>query len=307
MQYSQIYTISLDFPFITIESIFLKSKIIKELFENDIVKIKNYIGSDFNIDGSGFLFHGINNSTLSIEITSKNITNFMKSYFLKILNINDFYIKENITIEINIYNNSYNNNTVIEFCFGECINNDYTKWVRAKLLKLKIKSYFEYICIKLKKYIINISNISYIRYIKMYHSIMIKVNYKTVSKYFKDFNYTAKAIGTNQLLDIKYNNNLTYSVNMNNGIIVNYQIYKEIKNLEESETLFFHKFKGNEPALNEWTKIDFFNIDKNICLLIHETKLPENINSVLYNTIYDFTIYVLKKLKIYIESNDKYN
>ena len=139
MKYFQIHIANLEFPFIVIESIFLNSKILKEIFESPIVKIKYYIGSDFNIDGSGFLFHGINNSTISVECTSKYMTNFMKSYFFKILNINGLHITENIGIEINIYKNSNNNTTIIEFSIGgEYNNNDYTKWVRDKLLELKI-------------------------------------------------------------------------------------------------------------------------------------------------------------------------
>ena len=42
MQYCQIYIISLEFPFNVIESVFLKSQIINELFESPIVKKKNF-------------------------------------------------------------------------------------------------------------------------------------------------------------------------------------------------------------------------------------------------------------------------
>ena len=304
MKYFQIHIANLEFPFIVIESIFLNSKILKDIFESPIVKIKNYIGSDFNIDGSGFLFHGINNSTISVECTSKYMTNFMKSYFFKILNINDLYITENIGIEINIYKNSNNNTTIIEFSIGEYNNNDYTKWVRDKLLELKIKKYFEYISGRIENYILNENNISNIRYTKMYHSILIKVNYKIACKYLKNFNNIAKAIGADKFWDIK-KNNLTYSVNMKNGVSVDYKIYQEINNFDESKSLIYHKYKDGRPALNEWTKLDFYNIGKDICLLIHETKIPENINSFIYITINDFTTYILKKLKIFIESENK--
>ena len=304
MKYFQIYIANLEFPFIVIESIFLNSKILKDIFESPIVKIKNYIGSDFNIDGSGFLFHGINNSTISVECTSKYMTNFMKSYFFKILNINDLHITENIGIEINIYKNSNNNTTIIEFSIGEYNNNDYTKWVRDKLLELKIKKYFEYISGRIENYILNENNISNIRYTKMYHSILIKVNYKIACKYLKNFNNIAKAIGADKFWDIK-KNNLTYSVNMKNGVSVDYKIYQEINNFDESKSLIYHKYKDGRPALNEWTKLDFYNIGKDICLLIHETKIPENINSFIYITINDFTTYILKKLKIFIESENK--
>lgn len=303
MQYCQIYIINLEFPFKVVESVFLKSQIINELFESPIIKIKKFLGSDLNIDGSGFLFHGKNNFQITVECTSKNLANFMKSYLFKILNINDCYIKENISIEINIYKNSSDNTTIIDFCFGHFNNNDYTKWVRDKLFDLEIKRYFQNMCIRIKNYILNSSNR---QYIKMYHSLLIKTNYEIAYKIFKDFNNTAKVLGTDKVWEIEYKDNSIYSVNMNNGVSVDYHIYKEIENIyNKSKSIFYHKYKDNIPALNEWTKIDFFCIDKNKCLLIHETKLPEKISSFLYHTIDVFTVYILKKLRILMESKNK--
>ena len=303
MHYCQIYIINLEFPFNVIESIFLEPQIINKLFESPIVKIKKFLGSDLNIDGSGFLFHGINNSKISVECSSKNVPNFMRSYIFKILNINDFYIKENISIEINLYNNSSDNTTIIDFCFGHFNDNDFTKWIRDKLFDLEIKRYFQNMCIRIKNYILKSPNK---RYIKMYHSLLIKTNYEIAYKIFKDFNNTAKVLGTDKIWEIKYKNNSTYSVNMNNGISVDYHIYKEINNIfNKSKSIFYHKYKDKIPALNEWTKIDFFYIDQNKCLLIHETKLPEKISSFLYDTINIFTVYVLKKLRILMESKNK--
>lgn len=303
MQYCQIYIINLEFPYNVIESIFLESQIvIKDFFESPSVKIKKFLGSDLNIDGSGFLLYGINNSQISVECTSKRLSNFMKSYCFKILNINDCCIKENISIEIDLYKNSSNNTTIIDFSFGHFDNNQYTKLIIDKLFDLKIKKYFQNICIRIKKYILNSYNK---RCIKMYHSILIKTNYEIAYKIFKDFNNTAKVLGTDKVWEIEYKNNSTYSVNMNNGVSVDYHIYKEIENIfEKSKSIFYHKFKGKIPALNEWTKIDFYFIDKNKCLLIHETQLPENISSFIYGAINAFTIYILKKLRILMESND---
>ena len=227
----------------------------------------------------------------------------MKSYLFKIVNLNGCSIKENISIEINLYKNSSDNTTIIDFCFGNFNNNNYTKLIRDKLFDLEIKSYFKNMCIRIKKYILDSSNK---RYINMYHSLLIKTNYEIAYKILKDFNNTAKILGTDKVWEIKYKNNSTYSVNMNNGVSVDYHIYKEIENLfSKSKSIFYHKFKDNIPALNEWTKVDFFYIDKNKCFLIHETKLPEKINSFLYDTINAFTIYILKRLRKLMESKNK--
>ena len=123
----QISIINLDYPFGLIESIFADTNVVNKLFENQIGKIKTFIGSDINTNGSGFLFQGKNNHSFSFECYSKNIPNFMKSYSSKILYINNSHIEENILLELNIYKNTDNNSTVIEFCLIQSKNNDKTK------------------------------------------------------------------------------------------------------------------------------------------------------------------------------------
>lgn len=305
MKYIQIYIKNFEFPFIVIESIFSKSNLIMKILESPIVKIKKFLGSDFNINGSGFLFFGKDNSKISVEYNSKDLKNFKKSMYFKILNINDYSIKENISIEINLYRNTNDDTTIAEFCFSQFNESNYAKWVRDKLFDLEIKKYFQNFCIRLKKYILNSSSS---RNINLYHSLLINTNYEDAYKLFKDFNNTAKVLGTDKLWEIKFINNLnnsTYSVNMNNGVSIDYKIKEiEIENINDIKSLLYHKIKDNIPALNEWTKVDFYKISNNKCLLIHETKIPENISSSLYNTIDNFTLYVLIKLKKLIESNN---
>ena len=85
---------------------------------------------------------------------------------------------------------------------------------------------------------------------------------------------------------------------MNNGVNVDFHIYKELVNKDGSKTLFIHKY----PSLNEWIKIEFFRISENSCILVHETKVPMKINSSLYNLISEYNLYILKKLKLLIET-----
>ncbi len=297
----QILLFNLETPFNLIESLILNSNYFHKIFNNPNGKIKSYIGSDININGSGFLWQGKNNTTFSFECSSKFIPNFMRSYFLKILYLNNYFMKENISIEINIYKNTFNNSTIIELCFGQYKNNDYTKWVKNKLLEFEIKDYFIKGFNNIKYYINNSSN----EFIDLHHSIFIKAQIEIVYKMFRDFNNTAKVLGMDKIWDIKYKNNSIYSVNMNNDISIDYHLYKEIENNDKSKTIYYHKYKNKIPALNEWTKVDFYKIDENKCLIIHETKLPLNINSNIYNTIYYYLLYILKKLKCLIESNNK--
>ena len=135
--------------------------------------------------------------------------------------------------------------------------------------------------------------------------MIFKSDLENAYKLFRDFNNTAKVLGMDKIWDIKYKNNSIYSVNMNNDISMDYHLYKEIENNDKSKTIYYHKYKNKIPALNEWTKVDFYKIGENKCLIIHETKLPININSNVYNTISYYLLYVLKKLKYLFESNNK--
>ena len=297
----QISLYNLDYPFGLIESIFADTNVVNKLFENPIGKIKTFIGSDININGSGFLFQGNNNHSFSFECSSKTVPNFMKSYSSKILYINNSYVIENIILELNIYKNTDTNSTVIELCLIQSKNNDKTQCLREKLLNFGLKKHFLLSLNNIKKHI---NDSSKTEYMKLYHSMIFKSDLENAYKLFRDFNNTAKVLGTDKLWDIKKKNSI-YSVNIGNGIIINYHRYKETENFDKSKSLYYHKFKGESPALNEWTKIDFFKIDDKNCLIIHETKIPKNINSSLYNTLSNFTIYVLKKLKYFIESNYK--
>ena len=139
---------------------------------------------------------------------------------------------------------------------------------------------------------------------KLYHSMIIEADLENAYQIFRDYNNTAKVLGTDKIWDIKKNNSI-YHVNIGSGIIINYHIYKELENIDKSKSIFYHKYKDDTPALNEWTKCDFFMIDNKKCLIITETKLPKNINSNLYNTFSDFISFILKKLKFLIEANYK--
>ena len=294
---SQILIQAFDYPFEIIESIFKNTKLIKDFFYSSIFKVKRFLGSDINIDGSGYLWQGKNKNSFSVESSTKSISNFTKSYIFRIMYINELMIKEHIFIEINIYKNTHDKSTLIEFCFSYKYNNNYINWIKETLLNYGIKDYLKIGFENLNKYLRNSSE-----FITIYHSLLINKDYKSAYKIFRDFYATAKALGTDKLWDIKYENNSLYSVNMKNGIYIDYHIYKEEENDNKSKSIFYHKFKDDIPSLNEWIKGIFYNISKDKCFLVHETKIPLKINSNLHDTIYNFTFYVLKKWRTFVES-----
>ena len=289
----QICIINLDHPFELIESLYSNTKLIIKLFDSSEVKIKRFIGSNINVDGSGFLWQGKNNNSFSFETNKELLPNFKKSYFFKIMYINNSLLKENIIIELSIYKNTDDNSTIIDYSFGQFAYNDYTKKASMILLGFGIKDYFLNGVNNLKNYIEKSNEL-----IKINHSLCLNTDLETAYKIFRDFNYTSKALGTDKFWKIQYKDNSIYSVSMNNGVNVDFHIYKELVNKDGSKTLFIHKY----PSLNEWIKIEFFRISENSCILVHETKVPMKINSSLHNLISDYTLYILKKLKLFIET-----
>ena len=297
---SQIYCKTLECSFEIIENIFKNSKLIIECFESPNFKIKRFLGSSLNIDGSGYLWQGKNKNTFSVVSSSKSSASFAKFYFFKIMYINESFIKEDISIEMNMYKNTHDKSTFIEFCFRYLSNNNYIEWVKNKLLEFEVKDFVQRGCENLNNHIMNSSEFSTI-----YHSLIVNMNYKDAYKIFRDFYFTAKVLGVDKSWEIKYENNSTYSVNMKNGIYIDYHIYKEEDNDDGSKSIFYHKSKDNIPSLNEWIKGNFYNISKDKCFLVHETKVPLNISSYLYHTLYNYTLYILRKWKLFAESSLK--
>lgn len=295
---TQIYCKTLECSFEIIEKVFDKSEIIIECFESPTVKIKRFLGSKLNIDGSGYLWQGKNRNTFSVMSSLKCSYNFAKFYCFKITYINELIIKEDISIDMNIYRNTHDNSTFIEFCFIYISDNNYINWIKNKLLEFELKDFIQNGCNNLNYYVINSSEFSTI-----YHSMLVNMNYKKAYKIFRNFYNTAKVLGVDKSWKIKYENNSIYSVNMNNGINMDFHIYKEEENASDgSKSIFYHKFKDKIPSLNEWIKGQFFYISKDKCFLVHESKIPSNINCNLYNTINNFVLYVLRKWRIFVET-----
>ena len=296
---NQIYITKIKFPFETIENILKNPKLIMSFCESSpIATIKSFLGSNINIDGSGYLWQGKNNNSFCVECTSKYLLNFSRTYNFKIIYINESFIKQNISILMNLYKNTYDKTCIIEFCFFYLCNNNYIKFIKNTLLDFNIKDFLNKFCYKLKNYLKNSSEFNTI-----YHSLIINMNYNDAYKIFRDFTIYAKVLGTDKFWDIKYDNNSIYSVNMNNGISIDYHIYKEEENEDKSKSIFYHKFKGNIPSLNEWIQGHFYKISNDKCFIVLETKIPLNINSYLHKTIYQYTFFVLRKWKFFVESH----
>ena len=83
-----------------------------------------------------------------------------------------------------------------------------------------------------------------------------------------------------------------FSIVINDDVKIYYKVksIKEVK--DEKIEIVYNKFgKNSFPALNNYIKFTFFNIDKNLSLFLYETHLPFNIPSSIYQTVSYYLFY----------------
>ena len=124
----------------------------------------------------------------------------MKTYISKILYINNSSVIDNISLELNIYKNTDKNSTIVELCLIHPKNNKKSDCAKKKLVDFKIKKHFIF---SLNSIIKHINNSGKIEHIKLYHSLIFKTDLENVYQIFRDYNNTAKALGTDKIWEIK--------------------------------------------------------------------------------------------------------
>ena len=87
----------------------------------------------------------------------------------------------------------------------------------------------------------------------------------------------------------------------------NIKIYYRIISIDETkdekiEIVYDKSGKNYVPALNNYIKFTFFNIDKNLTLFLYETHLPFNIASSIYQTVSYYLFYCNYQSRKYIEN-----
>ena len=113
------------------------------------------------------------------------------------------------------------------------------------------------------------------------HSFIIKKNYKESFNFFYNWNNNlAKTLKTDKVWKIK-------SIVEDKG--------------KKIEIIYDKSGKNFVPALNNYIKFTFFNVDKNLCLFLYETHLPFNINSSIYQTVSNYLLYCNYQSRKYIE------
>jgi hypothetical protein len=304
----QVHIINLDYPFDSINQIMFKGQAFGDLFRNDDFKIKKFIGSDWSIQDSGFIFYGPNDLNIVFSLSEIKDTNFIRMNKYKITHFNGIECNEFIEVLVLIINNTTDFNTIVESRLNYASDN--ALQILEKYIKFsEIKRLFINVFLKIKIYLENLFNknkdLSIIN-----HSFIIKKNYKEAFDFFYNWNNMAKSIKTDKVWKIihednKRNNQVykDFTIIVNEKIKVHYHVISIDEIKDNKIEIVYSKTSNSFPSLNNYIKFSFFNISKEICFFLYETHLPINIPSSLYKTVSHYVYYCNKKSKDYIENN----
>ena len=309
----QIFIMNLNYPFVSVHKLLFESELIKQNFENSEYKIKLFIGSDWSIQNSGFCFYGPNGLYCVFELKYIYKDDFIRKNIYSILQINTNKINNDLEAEFSLIKNTCDNTCIMEMRlnyqseqdlidFKNNIKISYLKEIINKIMT-KIKILFNQVNNKeenIPKTILN-------------HSFIIKKNYKESFNFFYNWNDNlAKTLKTDKVWKIINEQNeekekdgnqyKNFSILINDDIKVCYKIKSIVEDKEKKIEIIYDKSGKNfVPALNNYIKFTFFNIDRNLCLFLYETHLPFNINSSIYQTVSNYLFYCNYQSRKYIE------
>ena len=309
----QIFIMNLNYPFVSVHKLLFESELIKQNFENSEYKIKLFIGSDWSIQNSGFCFYGPNGLYCVFELKYIYKDDFIRKNIYSILQINTNKINKDLEAEFSLIKNTCDNTCIMEMRlnyqseqdlidFKNSIKISYLKEIINKIMT-KIKILFNQVNNKEENILKTILN----------HSFIIKKNYKESFNFFYNWNDNlAKTLKTDKIWKIINEQNeekekdgnqyKNFSILINDDIKVSYKIKSIVEDKEKKIEIIYDKSGKNfVPALNNYIKFTFFNIDKNLCLFLYETHLPFNINSSIYQTVSNYLFYCNYQSRKYIE------
>ena len=192
----QIYITTFLFPINSVNSIFFKNEILDLLCTKKDFYIKKFIGTDWSVIGSGFIFYGPNNlkSVFTISDIINNDFNIINKYLITYLN--DIQNSNNIKVVLSLINNTINYSTIVEFSIEYEKDSDLlylNEIINISLIKEKISQF----CYELNS-LIKAQNDNLI----INHSLIIKKNYKDSFNFFYNWNNIAKSLKTDKVWKI---------------------------------------------------------------------------------------------------------
>ena len=306
----QLAILNLKYPFESVHTLLFNSDYIKKIFDNSEYKIKSFIGSDWSIKNSGFSFYGPNGLNSVFELLSITENDFIKERNFSTIQINGEHLNIELVTQFSLINNTCDNTSVLEIRFNYQFDEDLI--ILEKYIKIShLKEILKKIMTRIEILFSQSSGKEKIPKIILNQSFIIKKNYKDAFNFFYNWNNIAKALKTdkgwkivNEVNDEKDKKQYKkFYILINSDIKINYRVksINEVKN-EKIEIVYDKSGKNYVPALNNYIKFTFFNINSELTLFLYETHLPFNIVSSIYKTVSYYLFYCNNQSRNYIEN-----
>lgn len=269
------------------------------------IKLKKFIGSDWDIKGSGYLWTGQNNlsSVFTIEGLDQNDFNINKYFIVSYLN--NVKLKNKIILEFSLFRNTYDNTTIADFRI-KYEKDDALEEIGKISPIQKYQKVFEIYCNDLLNIFKETNNKSNII---LNHSFTIKTNYVNAFNFTSDLKNTAKILNTDKVWDIQCDKReegkqiyFDFIITINQNVVIKYKAVKINKIKNKQIEIEYKKSCNSVPAMNEYMKYYVCNISKDLCYFLFQTSLPINISSFIFNTVSNYINYCNKKTKKVIEN-----
>ena len=301
----QIYLEQMDHPFDAINQIFFEDGKYEQISFNNEYKIKKFIGSDWSIKDSGFIFYFLNHLAVSFSLINIVKNDFVRLNKYKITHLNGKKCKNDIFSLLSIIKNTTDNNTIIESRLEydtESALEELEEYIELSSVKKIIKEIFSKMELIFNEKLNKENDLLVIN-----HSFTIKKYYKDAFNFFYNWNNMAKSIKTDKAWKIKSEENdkkyKDFYIIINDNIKIHYHVISIDEINKKKIEIVYNKSSNSFPALNNYIKFSFFNISKQLCFFLYETHLPINISASIYQTVSFYVYYCNKKSKNYIENN----
>ena len=303
----QIYIINLNYPYESVNMLLLDD-LREKIFINSEYKLKLFIGSSWSIKNSGFSFYGPNGLNIVFELKNIIKNEFMRENTYSITQVNDNKINIDLEFQSSLIKNTCDNTCIIEMRFNYETEKDliaFESYLKISCVKEILGNIFD----KIKNIFTQTNNDEKIPKTILNHSFIIKKNYKKAFDFFYNWNNMAKTLKTDKVWKIiseendkSENNHKNFSIIINDDIKIYYKIksINEVKG-EKIEIIYDKSGKNYVPALNNFIKFTFFNIDKDLSLFLYETHLPFNIISSIFQTVSYYLFYCNYQSRKYME------
>ena len=300
----QIYITSFGYPIDSIGTFIFSNKAYDLFCAKKDFHIKKFLGSDWTIIGSGFILSGPKdlNVVFTVSNFEKNDFNVINIFTITYLNGNLYKNNKN-EIVLSLIRNTTDNTTIME-CKFEFEKESDLLYIQDFIDFSTVKKMFSNFCHNLKL-LISISKNS----LSINQSFIIRNNYKESFNFFYNWNNYAKSLKTDKIWKIINENEeqdnkeyKNYSIIINEKIKIHYRVISIEEKQDEKIEIVYRKTGNSYPALNEYIKLSFFNIEKDLCFFLYNTQIPLNINSSMFQICSNFLFYCNKKCKIFFES-----